>query len=369
MVTGDERVRSVDIAAPQLDERESARVSEIVESGRLAAGETVSEFETAFAEFCSTDHAVATSNGTTALHTALHALGIGEGDRVVTTPFSFVASANAIRFCGAEPVFADVDPETYNLDPHAVESVIRAEDEAIDAILAVHLYGLPADMGHLGDIADTYDLDLIEDAAQAHGARHDGRPVGSIGDVGTFSFYPTKNMTTGEGGAVVTDRDDVAERASRFINHGRDGSYRHVDLGHNFRMTNLAAAIGLVQLEKLPQFNRARRANADELSDRLADTPVIPPVEPNERRHVYHQYTVRTQQRERLREELSAAGVDTGVYYPTPIHEQPAYSEVDASAPVASRAAEEVLSLPIHPETTDADRRTIARTIREVSHE
>ncbi len=367
MVTGDERVRSVDIADPQLDERESARVTEVVESGRLAAGKTVSEFETAFAEFCDTEHAVATSNGTTALHTALHALGIGDGDRVVTTPFSFVASANAIRFCGAQPVFADIDPETYNLDPHAVESVVQNQD--VDAILAVHLYGLPADMDHLGDIADTYDLALIEDAAQAHGARHDGRPVGSIGDVGAFSFYPTKNMTTGEGGALVTDREDVAERAARFVNHGRDDSYRHVELGHNFRMTNLAAAIGLVQLEKLPQFNRARRANAAELTDLLEDTSVIPPVEPVERRHVYHQYTVRTQERDRLREELSAAGVDTGVYYPTPIHEQPAYSGIDASAPVASRAAGEVLSLPIHPETTDADRRTIARTIGEVSHE
>jgi dTDP-4-amino-4,6-dideoxygalactose transaminase len=369
MVTGEERPRSVDIAAPQLDERESARVSEVVESGRLAAGETVSEFEAAFADFCDTEHAVATSNGTTALHTALHALGIGEGDRVVTTPFSFVASANAIRFCGAEPVFADIDPETYNLDPHAVESVIREADGEIDAILAVHLYGLPADMDRLGEIAETYDLALIEDAAQAHGARHNGRPVGSIGDVGTFSFYPTKNMTTGEGGAVVTDREDVAERAARFVNHGRDDSYRHVDLGHNYRLTNLAAAIGLVQLEKLPQFNRARRNNAAELTDLLEDTPVIPPVEPVERRHVYHQYTIRTQRREAIREALSAAGVDTGVYYPIPIHEQPAYEGVDASAPVASRAAEEVLSLPIHPETTEADRRTIARTIREVSHE
>ncbi|WP_424020043.1 DegT/DnrJ/EryC1/StrS family aminotransferase (plasmid) [Halorientalis pallida] len=367
MVTGDERVRSVDIAAPQLDDRESARVAEVVESGRLAAGETVTEFETAFAEFCATDHAVATSNGTTALHTALHALGIGDGDRVVTTPFSFVASANAIRFCGAEPVFADIDPETYNLDPHAVESVVR--DQEIDAILAVHLYGLPGDMDHLGDIADAYDLALIEDAAQAHGARHDGRPVGSIGDVGAFSFYPTKNMTTGEGGALVTDREGVAERAARFVNHGRDDSYRHVELGHNFRMTNLAAAIGLVQLEKLPQFNRARRANAAELTDLLEDTSVIPPVEPVERRHVYHQYTVRTQRRDVLREELSAAGIDTGVYYPTPIHEQPAYRGTDASAPVAGRAAEEVLSLPIHPATTEADRRTIARTISEVSHE
>jgi dTDP-4-amino-4,6-dideoxygalactose transaminase len=171
-------------------------------------------------------------------------------------------------------------------------------------------------------------------------------------------------MTTGEGGAVVTDRDDVAQRVSRFINHGRDGAHTHVDVGHNFRLTNIAAAIGTVQLEKLPRFNRARRANADMLTNLLEESAVIPPVEPTERRHVYHQYTIRTQNREQIREELSAAGIDSGVYYPTPIHEQPAYSSVDVSAPVAERATDEVLSVPIHPNCTDRDLEAIARIVR-----
>ena len=370
MATENEDVRSVPIADPELDERESARVTEVIESGRLAAGETVATFESAFADFCGTDRAVATSNGTTALHAALRALGIGDGDRVITTPLSFVASANAIRLCGAEPVFADIDPETYNLDPHAVEATIRDLDGDVDGILAVHLYGLPAAMDHLADIAAKHDLVLVEDAAQAHGARHRGRHVGSIGDAGCFSFYPTKNMTTGEGGAVVTDRDDVADAVERFINHGRDGNGQHAVVGHNHRMTNLAAAIGTVQLEKLPSFNRARRANAATLTGLLEDTPVIPPVEPSERRHVYHQYTIRTQHRDTLQEALSAAGIDTGVYYGTPIHEQPAYADVDVNAPVAERASSEVLSLPIHPNCTERDLETIARIIsRHATHE
>lgn len=361
MATENEKLRSVSIADPELGGRESQRVAEIIESGRLAAGETVSTFESAFAEFCETRRAVATSNGTTALHAALQALGIGEGDRIITTPLSFVASANSIRLCGAEPVFADIDPETYTLDPHAVESTIRELDGEVDGILAVHLYGLPAAMDHLAEIAERHDLVLVEDAAQAHGARHAGRPVGAIGDVGCFSFYPTKNMTTGEGGAVVTDRDDVADRVERFINHGRDGAHQHVETGHNFRMTNIAAAIGTVQLEKLPRFNRARRANAATLTALFEESSVIAPVEPSERRHVYHQYTIRTQNREAIRTALSEAGIDTGVYYPTPIHEQPAYADVETAAPVAERATDEVLSLPIHPNCTEGDLEAIAR--------
>lgn len=365
MATENEVLSSVSIADPDLDSRESERVAEIIESGRLASGETVDNFEAAFAEFCGVDNAVATSNGTTALHAALHALGIGPGDRVITTPLSFVASANAIRLCGAEPVFADIDPETYNLDPHAVEKTIRELDGDVDGILAVHLYGLPAAMDHLAEIADRHDLILVEDAAQAHGARFDDQHVGSLGDAGCFSFYPTKNMTTGEGGAVVTDNDDVAERVARFINHGRDGSYHHVEVGHNFRLTNIAAAIGLVQLEKLPQFNRARRANASVLTKRFEGTPIIAPVEPTERRHVYHQYTIRTQNRDTIEEELSKAGIDTGIYYPTPIHQQPAYAEFETTAPVAERATSEVLSLPVHPNCSESDLERIARIVVE----
>ncbi|WP_247010601.1 DegT/DnrJ/EryC1/StrS family aminotransferase [Halorientalis litorea] len=360
----EEQSHSVAIADPQLGTRESQRVAEVVESGRLAAGETVTAFEEAFAEFCGADTGVATSNGTTALHAALEALGIGEGDRVITTPFSFIASANAIRLAGAEPVFADIDYETYNLDPHAVEATIRQHDGDVDALLVVHLYGLPAAMEALTDIADTYDLAVVEDACQAHGARYRGDHVGTIGDIGCFSFYPTKNMTTGEGGAIVTDREAIAERARRYVNHGRDGGDSHVDVGHNFRMTNVAAALGMVQLERLPSFNRARRANAEYLTEALEKSPVVPPVEPDGRRHVYHQYTVRVDDRDTVRERLDEVGIGTGVYYPTPIHRQPAYDETTATAPVAEHAAGEVLSLPVHPNCPEAALDTAASVLK-----
>jgi len=344
----------IPIADPAVGEREAERVAEVLHSGALADGEVVRAFEEEFATYCHADRAVATSNGTTALHAALAACGIGEGDIVVTTPFSFVATANAVRFCGARPVFADVDPETCNLDPAAVRETIREAGE-VDAILPVHLYGLPAEMGELAAIADEHDAALVEDAAQAHGASIDGDRVGSFGDAAAFSFYPTKNMTTGEGGMVVTDRTDVAERAARFVNHGRDGNYRHVELGHNFRMTNLAAAIGRVQLKRLGRFVRARRDAAARLTDALADSEIQTPPDPDGVTHAYHQYTVTVPDRDRLAAHLDDRGVDTGVYYPTPIHEQPAYEGVDADCPVAERAADRVLSVPVHPGLSDGD--------------
>lgn len=353
----------IPIADPELAEEEIEATVACIEEGQLADGPEVRQFEDEFAAFCGTEFGVATSNGTTALHAAFEALDIGQGDRVVTSPFSFVASANAIRLAGAEPVFADIDPETYTLDPYATEQAVR-EHEA-DAILAVHLYGLPSEMNHLQDIAETHDVALVEDAAQAHGAEYDGRTVGSFGDAACFSFYPTKNMTTGEGGMVTTDRRDVAERAASFVNHGRtaSGGYDHVRLGHNFRMTSMAAAIGRVQLSRLPKYNEARRANAAYLTDRLRDAAVKPPIEPDACRHVYHQYTIRADDRDGLREHLESEGVGTGVYYPTPIHEQPAYDHVDHDAPVSEQVAGDVLSLPVHPGLSGDDVRTIAKAI------
>ncbi|KZN23575.1 aminotransferase DegT [Haladaptatus sp. R4] len=353
----------IPIANPELGREEIEATVACIEEGQLADGPEVRRFEDEFAAFCGTEFGVATSNGTTALHAAFEALDIGPGDRVVTSPFSFVASANAIRLAGAEPVFADIDSDTYTLDPYATEQAVRKHEA--DAILAVHLYGLAAEMNHLQDIAETHDIALIEDAAQAHGAEYDGRPVGSFGDAACFSFYPTKNMTTGEGGMVTSDRRDVAERAASFVNHGRtaDGGYDHVRLGHNFRMTSMAAAIGRVQLSRLPKYNEARRANAAYLTDRLRDATVKPPVEPDDCRHVYHQYTIRTEDRDGLQNHLESHGIGTGVYYPTPIHEQPAYQHVEHDAPVSERMADEVLSLPVHPGLTGEDVRTIATAI------
>ena len=345
----------IPIANPQLGDPEKARIDEVIDSGQLADGPEVREFETAFADFCGATHGIATTNGTTALHTAVEALGLGPGDRVVTTPFSMIASANSIRLAGAEPVFADIDPETYNIDPDSVEEIAREQD--VDAILPVHLFGLPADMPRLSAIADEHDLLVIEDAAQAHGAAIDGQRVGTFGDVSCFSFYPTKNMTTGEGGMVLTDDPDVAARARSFINHGRstDGAtYEHIRLGQNYRMTSVLAAIGQVQVESLPEYNEARRANAASLTEELPEW-VDTPIEPEGRRHVYHQYTIRVEDRDALADHLESAGVGTGVYYPTPIHEQPVYDDVDCDAPVAERAADEVLSLPVHPALSSSD--------------
>jgi dTDP-4-amino-4,6-dideoxygalactose transaminase len=352
--------RRVPIAEPALGSEERERVADVLDSGMIADGEEVRAFEREFATTCHVDHGVATSNGTTALHTALRACGIGEGDTVVTTPFSFVATANAVRFCGAEPVFADVDPDTYNLDPTAVREAVEIRGGDVDAILPVHLYGLPAPMDELCGLAEEYDAVVVEDAAQAHGARYRGEPVGSLGDAAAFSFYPTKNMTTGEGGMVVTDDERVADRAARFVNHGRNDQYEHVELGHNFRMTNVAAAIGRVQLKRLSRFVRARRDNAAALTEALTAAPVDPPTVPDGLDHAFHQYTVRAPDRERLVAHLDDGGIDTGVYYPTPIHEQPAYEGVDERFPVAERAAEEVVSLPVHPGLSEADREAIA---------
>jgi dTDP-4-amino-4,6-dideoxygalactose transaminase len=355
----------ISIANPQLGTKEQDAVQAVIESGYLADGPEVREFEAEFADYCGTNHAVATSNGTTALHAAFEALGLGEGDRVLTTPFSYIASANSIRFAGAEPIFADVRPDTYNLNPAAVEEKIKTN--SVDAILVVHLYGLPANLDTLVDIAEEHDIPLVEDAAQAHGATIDGNRVGSIGDVGCFSFYPTKNMTTGEGGMITTDNEEIASRAASFINHGRSedaGKYEHVRLGHNFRMTSIAAALGRTQLERLTSYIEQRRNNAAALTDRLASTSVTTPTEPGERRHVFHQYTIRCEDRTELMEHLEDNGVGSAIYYPHCIHEQPAYDHISHDAPVAEAVCRKVLSLPIHPGIGQNDIETIADAVK-----
>ncbi|WP_222918386.1 DegT/DnrJ/EryC1/StrS family aminotransferase [Natrinema sp. SYSU A 869] len=367
----DDASTPVPIADPELSTDAIEHVESVLEDGRLADGPEVRAFEEEFAGYCGTDEAVATANGTTALHAALEAIGIEEGDAVITSPFSFVASANAIRLAGGNPVFADIDPETYTLDPADVERVLGERDDIV-GILPVHLYGLPADMPALCELADEHDLFVVEDACQAHGAKVDGRRVGEFGDAACFSFYPTKNMTTGEGGMIVTDRDDIATRTASYVNHGRDvsgtGGYEHVNLGHNYRMTSVAAAIGRVQLERLSEFNRDRRETAAYYDDRLADLSLETPTEPTNSRHVYHQYTVRTDERDALESTLAEREVGTGIYYETPIHRQPAYETVSAAAaslPQAERAADEVLSLPVHPGLTERDRRTVVEAVRD----
>ena len=354
----------VDIADPEIGDAEHRAVERVLDSGQLAAGDEVDAFEREFASFCDSRDAVATSNGTTALHAALSALDLPVGTQVVTTPFTFIATANAIRFAGYQPVFADIDPETFALDPDRVEQAIE-EHEDVSAIVPVHLYGLPADMPALREVADAHDCYLVEDAAQAHGALNGDDPVGTYGDAATYSFYPTKNMTCGEGGMVTTDDHELADRIRSFIDHGRTtgGSYEHARVGHNFRLTDLGAAIGRAQLERLPDYNAARRENARLYDEALADTPLVTPTEPDDRRHVYHQYTIRTDRRDQLREHLADNDVGTGVYYPTPIHHQPPYDYVDRDYPVAERLSAEVLSLPVHPKVDASDVETVVEAI------
>jgi dTDP-4-amino-4,6-dideoxygalactose transaminase len=354
---------TIPIANPVISEAAKEAVVEVLDSGMLADGEVVRAFEEEFAEFVGVEHAVATSNGTTALQVMLEAAGIGEGDVVVTTPFSFVASANAIVHSGAEPAFADINPETFNLDSDAVRELLAAHDD-VTAIMPVHLYGLPAAMDEFREIAEEHDLLLFEDAAQAHGATFKGESTGALGDAGAFSFYPTKNMTTGEGGMVTTDNPELAERAGQLIDHGRTGRHEHVEVGYNFRMTNVAAAIGRDQLKRLPRWVKRRRENAAVMDEALsAVNGVDVPIEPSSRTHTYHQYTVRVSEREQLLIELDDAEIEYGVYYPMTIPRQPAYN-LSESEPVARRASETVVSLPVHPEVGADDIERIVSTVR-----
>lgn len=263
----------IPISLPLLGEEEKRAVLETIDSGQLAQGRRVKAFEEAFAAVCGVRHAIATSSGTTALHAAVLAHGIGPGDEVITTPFTFIASANAAIFVGARPVFVDIDERTYNIDPGRIEAAISPRTKAI---LPVHLFGNPCDMETIMDIAAKHGLVVIEDACQAHGATVGGRKVGSFG-TGCFSFYPTKNITTAEGGIITTNDDELADRVRLIRSHGQRERYYHEMIGYNFRMTEIQAAIGLVQLGKLEQFNVARRTHAEYLTARLRG--VIVPTE------------------------------------------------------------------------------------------
>lgn len=367
-----ERNAPIPIARPYLTEREYALVREVLDSGQLAEGATVRAFEERFGEVQGLPFVVATSNGTTALHAALLAVGVRPGDKVLTTPFTFIATANAILFCGARPVFADVSLDTANLDPRAVEEALRA-DPGIRYLLVVHLYGLPAPMGELMALAERYGVTVVEDCAQAHLASIDGKPVGSFGRAAAFSFYATKNLTTGEGGCVATTDPEVAERARLVTHHGQTGHYFHEVLGYNYRMTNIAAAIGLGQLERLEEMTEARRANAAFYDQALAGHSLGLPATLPGYRHVYHQYTLRVpgpdgQRRERLAAHLKEEGIGVGIHYPRPLTQQPSLAgRFDVAGggevPVADELSSQVLSIPVHPLVGPEDRQRVAEAV------
>lgn len=348
--------KMIPIAKPIIDEDEINAVVAVLRSGIIGQGRKVEEFEEAFAGFMGAKYAVAVNSGTAALHIALLAQGIGEGDEVITSPFTFIASANSILFTGAKPVFADIEEETFNIAP---DSIVEKITPRTKAIMPVHLYGQPCEMKKIMGIADEHKLAVIEDACQAHGAEYEGKSVGSFG-TGCFSFYPTKNMTTGEGGMITTNNKDIAQKARMTRSHGQRERYLHEILGYNYRMTDIAAAIGLCQLRKLEEFNNRRIGNANFLTGKLSEIKgLIPPcVRPNAK-HVFHQYTVRVTQdfgisRDELRKKLMDRGVATEIYYPLPVHKQPLYQNpaYDEPLPNSEKAAREVLSLPVHPSLT-----------------
>lgn len=349
----------IPIAKPLIGNEEIENVLAVLKSGTIAEGPKVKEFEEAFAKYVGVKHAVAVNSGTAALHVALLARGIGKGDEVITVPFTFIATANSILYTGAKPVFTDVEADTFNIDPEGIEDKITKNTKAI---IPVDLYGHPAEMKAIMDIAKDHGLTVVEDACQAHGAQYHGKFAGSF-DLGCFSFYPTKNMTTSEGGMITTDDEAVAEKARMIKSHGSKVRYHHDMLGFNLRMTDIGAAIGLAQLKKVDGFNDRRIANAAYLNKKLdrIDGIVMPTIKPG-CKHVFHQYTIRVTKdlgmsRDDVVQKLNAAGIGTGIYYPIPIHQQPYYKELgyDESYPVSEQLSEEVISLPVHPSITTKD--------------
>ena len=354
----------IPIARPQMGEEEKAGVWDAMAAGSLAQGPRVRAFEEAFAAFVGVSHAVAASSGTTALHLALLGYGIGEGDEVITVPFTFIASANSILYTGARPVFVDISEADFCMDPDLVEAAITPRTRAI---MPVSLYGQPADLPALAAIAERHGLALVEDAAQAHGAAIGDRKSGTWG-AGTFSFYPTKNMTTGEGGMVTTDDGELAERIRLLREHGMKVRYHHDVVGYNFRMTDLAAAIGLAQLPKLPGYNDRRRAIAARYDRELRG--VITPEVRTHVTHVYHQYTIRVHERDAFAERLRERGVGSAIYYPIPVHRQKpfvALGYASESYPVTDRLTTQVLSIPVHPSLTDDEVAIVIGVVNETA--
>ena len=356
----------IPIARPQMGEEEKERVWEAMSSGSLAQGPRVKQLEEEFAAFVGADHAVATSSGTTALHLALLGHGIGDGDEVITVPFTFIASANSIVYTGARPVFVDIDERDFTMDVSQVEAAITPRTKAI---MPVSLYGQPADMPAIGEIAQRHGLAVIEDAAQAHGAAVGDRKSGTWG-AGAFSFYPTKNMTTGEGGMITTRDGAYAERVRLLREHGMKVRYHHDIVGYNFRMTDIAAAIGLAQLPKLPGYNERRRAIAARYDAELKGV-ITPYVRPGVT-HVYHQYTIRVHERDAFVEKLKERGVGSAIYYPIPVHRQKPFVAMgygDQSFPVTDRLTELVVSIPVHPSLSDDEVSTVIGAVNETAAE
>lgn len=356
----------IPINRPIIGETEIKLVTRVLKGGILTeksgGGHYVTQFEQAFAKWVGAKYAVAVSSGTAALHATLMAMRLKAGDEVVVPSFSFVATVEAVILAGGKPVFADINPDTYCMDPESFEGQISGKTKAV---IPVHLYGLTGDMTPLLKLASEHDFIVIEDAAQAIGAEYKGKKAGSLGDLACFSFYATKNLTTGEGGMITTNTEEYAEIVRAIRNHGEQEEYRPIMLGHNYRMPEVAAAIGLAQLSRLPRFLEVRRKNAEDLSDGLNGLEKLKlPIEPEGHRHSWYVYTARLRGanagiRNRLVEKLREKRIGATVYYPMPIHLMPYYRERygydRGMLPKTETAARQVFSLPLHPGVTRGD--------------
>jgi len=363
-----EPVPYLDLAAQMrpLRAEMDAAIARTLDRCAFCLGPEVAQFERDFAQFCNAAHCVGVNSGTSALHLALLLLGVGPGDEVITTPFTFVATSWAISYVGAKPVYVDIDEATFNLDPARVERAITPRTRAL---LPVHLYGHPCDLEPLLNICRAHKLDLIEDAAQAHGATYRGKVVGTFGAMSCFSFYPGKNLgACGEGGALVTNHDAFATRARALRDHGSTVRYHHDEIGYNYRMEGVQGALLGVKLKHLPAWTTARRRVAHRYRELLADTPLRLPRETDYAESAWHLYAVRHTRRNELKEHLEAHGVGCGTHYPIPLHLQKAYASLGHQVgdfPVAEQAARECLSLPIYPELTEQQQNRVAAVIKD----
>ena len=345
---------------PEID----AAVLRVLDTSQFILGEEVAEFEREFAAYCEAGEAIGVNSGTSALHLALLAAGVGPGDEVITVPFTFVATVAAIVYAGATPVFVDIEPATYNMSPAEIERAITPRTKAI---MPVHLYGHPADMDPILDVARRRNVMVIEDAAQAHGAAYKGRRCGSMGTMAAFSFYPGKNLGAyGEGGAVVTSDPDLATKIRVMRSWGEERRYEHTVKGFNYRMDGIQGAILRVKLRHLEAWTEARRARAGDYARAFAGTGIPIPIEQPQCRHVYHVYAVRLSNRDATRAALQDAGIQTGVHYPIPVHLQPAHADLGYARgdfPASEHAAAQVLSLPLFPEMTPGQVQQVAAAV------
>lgn len=338
-------------------------LNEILEGSQYVLGKRVLELEENVKKYHGVKEAIGVASGTDALHLSLKALGIGEGDEVITTPFTFFATVEAILYTGAKPVFVDIEPETYNIDVSLIEKKITKKTKAV---LPVHIFGHPADMKNIMDLASRYNLKVVEDCAQSFGASLNGTKTGSFGDAGCFSFYPSKNLGAyGDGGMIVLNDSQTADEIRKLRNHGSRGGYRHECLGYNSRLDEIQAGILLVKFKRIDEYNKKRRENASLYNSLLSDA-VVTPVEKDGAYHVYHQYTIRSNKRDFIQQCLKEYGISSVVYYPIPLHLQEAtkfLGHKEGDFPASERVAMEVLSLPIYPELDDADIRLVSEII------